>query len=99
MTQILLLPEDDDVLILRREVRDYGLPARATLARWASRPADAPCELPYTLVGREVAYRVGNLRKLQAALTFRHSADRAAKSAARENMKAEAKAEAAHAPA
>ncbi len=76
--QILPLPEDDEALVFRVDVPQHGLPAAATLAKWASRPSDAPCELPYTQVGRRVAYRAGDLRRLRDALTFKHSADRAA---------------------
>ena len=74
----LSLPEDDDVLILRADAPQYGFPAAATFAKWASLPSDAPVELPYVQVGRRVAYRVGTLRKLREALTFRHSAERTA---------------------
>ncbi len=76
-TQFLPLPEDDDALILRADVPRHGGPAVATLAKWASRPSEAPCPLPYTQVGRQVAYRAGDLRRLREALTFRHSAERA----------------------
>ena len=71
------LPDDDDVLVLREDSPRYGGPAAATLAKWASRPTEAPCELPYTQVGRKVAYRAGDLRRLREAMTYRHSADRA----------------------
>ena len=76
--QFLPLPEDDDALILRENTRQYGLPAPATFQKWASLPTEAPCEIPYTLVGRKAAYRAGDLRRLRSAMTFRHSADRAA---------------------
>lgn len=76
--EILPLPNDDDALILRADSRLYGLPAPATFAKWASRPAEAPIELPYTFVGRQAAYRAGTLRRLREAITFRHSADRSA---------------------
>ena len=75
-TEFLLLPEDDDALIFRADASLYGLPARQTLAKWACRPSEAPCELPYTQIGRKVAYRAGVLRKLQNALTFKHSTER-----------------------
>ena len=75
--EFLALPEDDDALILRADTINYGLPAPQTLAKWASRPSEAPCELPYVQVGRRVAYRAGDLRRLRKALTFRHSAERA----------------------
>ena len=87
---ILILPEDDDALILRTDAPQYGLPAGATLAKWASRPTEAPCELPYTFVGRKAAYRVGDLRRLREAMTFRHSADRAAARAHKANAVAAA---------
>jgi len=77
--QILLLPDHDDALVFRADSREYGLPSPATLAKWACRPSESPIQLPYTLVGRRVAYRVGDLRRLRDALTFQHSADRAAK--------------------
>jgi hypothetical protein len=76
--QFLKLPEDDDVLILRADSREYGLPAPQTLAKWASRPSEAPCDLEYTFVGRQAAYRAGTFRKLREALTFRNSTARAA---------------------
>lgn len=76
--QFLSLPEDDDVLILREDTARYGLPAPATFQKWASLPTEAPCEIPYTLVGRKAAMTVGTLRRVRAAMTFRHSADRAA---------------------
>ena len=72
------LPEDDDALVLRADVSLYGLPKPATLAKWACLPGQAPCSLPYTIVGREAAYTAGTLRALREALTFRHSADRTA---------------------
>lgn len=72
------LPPDDGVLIIRDDVHLYGGPAAATLAKWASRPSEAPIELPYTLVGRKAAYRAGTLRLLREALTFKHAAHRAA---------------------
>lgn len=71
------LPPDDDALILRDDVILYGGPAAATLAKWASRPTEAPCEIAYTLVGRKAAYRAGDLRRLREVLTFKHSAERA----------------------
>ena len=76
--QFLPLPEDDDALILRENTRQYGLPAPATFQKWASLPTEAPCEIPYTLVGRKAAYRAGTLRRVHDALTFKHSAERAA---------------------
>ena len=82
--QFLSLPEDDDVLILREDTTQYGLPAPATFQKWASRPTEAPCEIPYTLVGRKAAYRAGDLRRLREAMTFRHSADRATARAQRQ---------------
>lgn len=71
------LPDDDEVWIPRSEVRRYGGPASATLAGFACNPDQAPCELPYTVAGREAMYKVGNLRRLFDALTFKHTADRA----------------------
>ncbi len=76
--QFLALPEDDDALIYRADTKQHGLPAPATFAKWASRPSEAPCELPYTFIGRQAAYTAGTLRRLRKALTYRHSADRAA---------------------
>ena len=76
--QFLPLPEDDDVLILREDTARYGLPAHATFQKWASRPTEAPCEIPYVIVGRKAAMTAGTLRCVRQAMTFRHSADRAA---------------------
>ena len=75
-TEFLPLPKDDDRLILRKDVPLYGGPAKQTLAKWASRPSESPCPLPYVLVGRQAAYTVRILRRLQQAMTFRHSAER-----------------------
>ena len=75
--ELLRLPDDDDALIFRRDVAKYGGPAPQTLAKWACRPSEAPVELPYVQVGRRVAYRAGDLRRLRQALTFQHSAERA----------------------
>ena len=79
----LLLPDDDEALILREDTAKYGLPAPATFQKWASRPTDAPCVVPYTLVGRKAAYRAGDLRRLREAMTFRHAAERNAARAQR----------------
>lgn len=84
-----VLPADDDVLILRTELPEYGLPAPGTFAKWASRPSDCPIDLPYTLVGKRVAYRAGDLRRLREALTYRHSAERTV-AAQRRNARREA---------
>ena len=73
---ILPLPEDDDALIFRDDVHRYGGPAAATLAKWSSRPTEAPCEIPYIIVGRKAAYRAGDLRRLRKAMTFKHAAER-----------------------
>lgn len=70
MTAFRPLPDDDDALILRSEAHHYGYPRPATFAKWASRPTEAPCELPYILVGRSAAYTVRTLRSLREALTF-----------------------------
>ena len=70
------LPDDDEVLILRGEVYRYGGPRPATLAKWACRPSEAPIDLPYVMVGRCAAYRVGVLRRLRKVLTFHHSTER-----------------------
>ena len=72
----LLLPDDDEALLLRSELHQYGFPRPATFAKWACRPSEAPCEIPYILVGRRAAYRVGNLRRLREKLTFRNSTER-----------------------
>ena len=77
MVEILSLPDDDEALVLRTEAHRYGFPQPQTLARWACNPSDAPCTLPYTFVGRCAAYRIGDLRRLRDALTFRHSTARA----------------------
>lgn len=73
------LPDDDETLILREELPKYGFPQPSTFARWASRPSEAPCPLPYTKCGRRVAYTVEVLRRLRDAMTFRHSAERSVK--------------------
>ncbi len=64
------LPDDDDALVLRIDAHLYGFPAASTLAKWASRPSEAPCELPYTMSGRKVVYTVRILRRLREALTY-----------------------------
>ena len=87
---LLSLPADDDALIFRDDVNLYGGPAAGTLAKWASLPTEAPCEIPYTLVGRKAAYRAGDLRRLREAMTFRQSADRAAARARKTAANAEA---------
>ena len=76
-TELLPLPEDDEALIFRGDTSKYNLPRPQTFAKWASRPSEAPCELPYVQVGRRVAYRARTLRQLQQAMTYRHSAERA----------------------
>ncbi len=73
---ILPLPDDDEVLIPREEVHLYGGPRPATLAKYACQPSQAPVPLPYTLIGRRAAYRVGDLRRLRAARTFRNTTER-----------------------
>ncbi len=70
------LPAEDDTLILRSDLHLYGFPKPATLAKWACRPNEAPCDIPYTIVGRQAAYRVGDLRRLRKVLTFHHSTER-----------------------
>ena len=90
MGNLLALPEDDEILIFRADAHQYGFPVGATLAKWASLPSEAPCELPYTQVGRKVAYRVGDLRRLREAMTYRHSAARAAARARKTTTNAEA---------
>ena len=77
------LPDDDNVLILREDTARYGLPMPATFQKWASRPTDAPCEIPYTLVGRKAAMTAGTLRRVREAMTFRHAAERTAMRAQR----------------
>lgn len=84
MQEILLLPDDDETLVLRGEAHRYGFPLPQTLARWASNPSEAPIELPYTFVGRLTAYRAGDLRRLRKALTFKNSTGRAAARAKRQ---------------
>jgi hypothetical protein len=74
--KVLPLPEDVDALILRKDAHRFGYPRPGTLARWACRPSEAPCPVPYTLIGRSAAYRVGDLLALRAALTFRSTSDR-----------------------
>ena len=81
--QFLPLPEDDDALILREDTAQYGLPAPATFQKWASRPTDAPCDIPYTFAGRKAAYRAGVLRQLREAMTFKHAAAHSAARRAR----------------
>ena len=80
---ILPLPEDDETLIFRDDARLYGGPAAATLAKWASRPSEAPIVLPYTVLGRKAAYRAGDLRRLREVMTFKHAAQRNAMRAQR----------------
>ena len=70
------LPDDDEAYIFRDEAYEYGFPKPATFSKWASRPSDAPCELEYFLVGRKAAMKVGVLRRLREAVTFRNSAER-----------------------
>ena len=77
MRSFLPLPDNDDALILRADVEKYGGPKPQTLAKWSCRPSEAPCEIPYTFIGRQAAYRAGDLRRLREATTFRHSAERA----------------------
>lgn len=72
------LPEDDDILIFRSDLSRYGFPQPATFAKWACIPSSAPCEMPYTLVGRKAAYRVGDLRNLRIRLTYRNTSERTA---------------------
>ena len=74
----LLLPENDEALILREDTAAYGLPQPTTFAKWACMPSEAPCEIPYVIVGRKAAMTAGTLRRVREAMTFRHSADRAA---------------------
>ncbi len=81
--KLLPLPEDDEALILREDTAKYGLPAHATFQKWASRPTEAPCEIPYTFVGRKAAYRAGDLRRLREAMTYKHAAERTAARAQR----------------
>ena len=82
--QILLaLPEDDNVLIRRRDVHKYGFPAAPTLAKWACRPSEAPCELEYVMIGHNAAYSVATLRKLREVLTYKNSTERSAMRAER----------------
>ena len=80
---ILPLPDDDEALIFRDDVHLYGGPAAATLAKYSSMPTEAPCEIPYTIVGRKAAYRVGHIRRLREAMTFKHAAERTAARALR----------------
>lgn len=80
---ILPLPDDDDALILREDTARYGLPKPATFQKWVSRPGEAPCEIPYTFVGRKAAYLASTLRQVRDAITYRHGADRAAARAKR----------------
>ena len=75
--EFLPLPEDDDALISRADAWLYGLPRKQTFAKWSCYPEQAPCPLPYTMVGRQATYTARTLRRLQKALTFRHSAERA----------------------
>ena len=70
------LPTDDEALIFRSDVHLYGFPKPATLAKWACRPSECPADLPYTLVGRRAAYRVGDLRRLRKEITFQHTTER-----------------------
>ena len=76
--RFLPLPADDDTRILREDTAKYGLPAPATFQKWSSRPTEAPCEIPYTLVGRKAAYRAGTLRRVREAMTYKHAAARSA---------------------
>ncbi len=76
LPDFLPLPEDDEALILRENCYLYGGPRQATLAKWASRPTEAPITLPYLIVGRRAAYRVGDLRRLLAALRYSNSSQR-----------------------
>jgi len=70
------LPDNDDVLISRKDVHLYGGPAAQTLAIWATSPSKAPIPLPYTIAGRQAVYRSGTIRALLAARTFLNSAER-----------------------
>ena len=72
----LTLPDDDNALILRGDAHMYGLPAAATLAKYASMPSAAPCPLPYVLVGRRAAYRAGDCRHFLNERTFMSSSER-----------------------
>lgn len=81
------LPPEDDALILRKNAHRHGFPKPATLAKWASRPGDAPIELPYVIIGREAAYLVGTLRRLRKAMTFRNTAERSVASATRKKRR------------
>ena len=87
--QFLPLPEDDDALIFRADAWLYGLPRQQTLAKWSCYPEQAPCPLPYTMVGRKAALTAGTLRKLREALTFRHSAEKAEAQRARRSSSAQ----------
>ena len=76
MRSFLPLPDDDDVLILRSEAHQYGFPMPQTFAGWACNPSEAPCELPYVMVGRNATLTVATLRRLRDALTFRDTTAR-----------------------
>ncbi len=72
------LPNDDEILIPRRDAHKYGFPQPQTFNRWASEPSTAPCVIEYTFVGRLAAMSVGTLRKLRRALTYQNTTQRTA---------------------
>ena len=76
MRSFLRLPDDDDALILRSDAYQYGFPMPQTFAGWACNPSEAPCEVPYTMVGRAAAYTVRTLRRVRNASTYNDTTDR-----------------------